>query len=72
MKKYMVMVPLVGISCVEVEAEGEEQAKKEAIDIACDFKRENVDLNELYGVDKVVEGNACYHPLFEIDLEEII
>lgn len=71
MKKYGVTVPIVGYSYVEVEAENQEEAEKKAIEEACNFEGENVDLQELYGVDAVVEGNVCNHPYWHIDSEEL-
>lgn len=71
MSKYLVTVPLVGYSCCTVEADNEDEAKNKAYEVCCDFKSENVDLQELYGVDKVVDGNVCTHPFWEIEVEEV-
>ena len=70
MSKYLVTVPLVGYSSCIVEADNEDEAKDKAYEICCSFEDENVELQELYGVDKVVEGNVCKHPFWNIDVEE--
>lgn len=68
--KYTVIVPIVGYTYVNVEAGNEAEAKEKALDICCDFKNENVEVAELYGLEKVVEGNTCSHPQWEIEVEE--
>lgn len=70
MNKYIVTVPIVGYSYVYVEAENKSQAKSKAIEKCCDFDDENVELQELYGIEKVVEGNVCSHPYWRIDVED--
>ena len=70
MSKYLVTVPLVGYSYCEVEADNEDEAKQKAFDICCDFENTKVSIEELYGVDKVVDGNVCNHPLWRIDVEK--
>lgn len=72
MAKFLVTVPLVGYSYVTVEAENEEEAKEIAYETCCDWEEdENVELGELYGIDRVVEGNVCTHPLWNIDVEQL-
>lgn len=66
--KYTVAVPIVGYSCVNVKAESEEEAIEKAIDLACEFENENVELEELYGENIVVEGNICHHPYCEAEV----
>lgn len=70
MKKFIVIVPLVGYSTVFVEAENEKEAKEKALDKCCEFENDNVELQELYGVEDVVKGNICNHPYWNIDVEE--
>ena len=70
MKNFIVTVPIVGYSSVFVEAENEEVAKEKALDICCDFENESVEIQELSGVEKVVEGNVCHHPYWSIDIME--
>lgn len=70
MKNFKVTVPIVGYSIVYVKAENEEEAKEKALDICCDFENDDVDLQELEGVEKVAEGNVCYHPYWKIDIQE--
>lgn len=69
--KYSVCVPLVGYSYVEVEADDENDAKEKAIDMCCDFDNSNVELQELYGVEQVVEGNCINHPFWNVEVQEI-
>lgn len=68
--EFCVTVPLVGYSCVSVEAKNEEEAREKAIDQCCDFDNENVDILELYGIEKVVEGNVVNHPYWNIEVEK--
>lgn len=69
--KFDVTVPIVGYSYVTVEADNEEEAKEKALDQCCDFDNENVDIAEIYGVEKVAEGNVVYHPFFNIEVEKL-
>ena len=68
--KFCVTVPLVGYSCVSVEAKNEEEAKEKAIDQCCDFDNDDVDIMELCGIEKVVEGNVVNHPFWTIEVEK--
>lgn len=68
--KFCVTVPIVGYSYVSVEAENEEEAKEKAIERSCDFDNEDADIVELYGVEKVAEGNVLYHPFWKIEVEK--
>lgn len=70
MKEYVVTVPIVGYSYVTVTAENEEQAKEKALDLCCEFKDENVQVEELYGVEHVAEGCVVNHPCWDIEIEE--
>lgn len=71
MAKYLVTMPLVGYSYVTVEAESEDEAKEKAYEICCDWEEnENVECGEIYGIEKVVEGNVCSHPYWNISIEE--
>ena len=69
--KFCVTVPIVGYSYVTVEAENEEEAKEKALAQCCDFDNENVDIEEIYGVEKVVEGNVVNHPFWKIEVEKL-
>lgn len=68
--KYLVGVPIVGYSYVEVEADNENEAQEEALNLCCDFDNPNVELEELYGVEHVSEGNCINHPFWDIDVDE--
>ena len=68
--KFCVKVPIVGYSYASVEAKNEEEAKEKAIDQCCDFNNEDVCIAELYGVEKVAEGNVLYHPCWDIEVEK--
>lgn len=68
--RFGVTVPIVGYSYVSVEAENEEEAKEKAIDKSCDFDNEDVDVMEIYGVEKVAEGNVLNHPFWNIEVEK--
>ena len=70
MSKYGVLVPLVGSVYVEVDADSEEEAIENAIqaDLTIKFESEDVYLEEFELVDKVVEGNICYAPLYEAEV----
>lgn len=70
MSKYSVCVPLVGYSYVEVEADNEDDAKSKAMDLCCDFDNSNVEVQELYGVEHVAQGNCVNHPYWDIEVEE--
>ena len=69
--KFCVTVPIVGYSYVTVEAENEKEAKEKAFDQCCDFDNEDVDIAEIYGVEKVVEGNVVNHPFWKIEVEQL-
>ena len=69
--KFCVTVPIVGYSYVTLEAENEEEAKEKAIDQCCDVDNEDVDIEEIYGVEKVAEGNVLYHPFWNIEVEKL-
>lgn len=69
--EFCVTVPIVGYSCVTVEAESEEEAKEKALDQCCDFDNEDVDVVEIYGVEKVSEGNVINHPFWKIEVEKM-
>ena len=69
MSKYLVTVPLVGYTYCEVEAENEEDAKEKALEICCDFDDKNVEVGEFYGVEHVNNGNVCYHPMWDMEVE---
>lgn len=69
--KFDVTVPIVGYSYVTVEADNEEEAKEKALDQCCDFDNENVDIAEIYGVEKVAEGNVVHHPFWDIEVEKL-
>lgn len=71
MAKYGITMPIVGYSYVIVEADTEEEAVEKAYDICCDNDNENVDIVELYGVEKVCEGNIVNHPCRNMDIEEL-
>ena len=67
--EFCLKVPIVGYSYVTVEAENEEEAKEKALAKCCDFDNEDVCAEEIYGVEKVAEGNVLYHPCWEIEVE---
>lgn len=69
--RFGVTVPIVGYSYVTVEAENEKEAKEKAFDQCCDFDNENVDIEEIYGVEKVAEGSVLYHPFWKIEVEKL-
>lgn len=69
--EFCVTVPIVGYSYVTVEAENEEEAKEKALAQCCDFDNENVDIGEIYGVEKVAEGSVLYHPFWNIEVENL-
>lgn len=71
MKKYSVLVPIVGYTEVEVMAENEEEAKNKALEKGCCFDDPNVDIIEMYGTDNVVKGMFVDHPQWSIEIEEI-
>ena len=74
MAKYEVQVPLVGSYWCRVEAETEEDAKEKAlsaisiVDIKSDLKDFEVDALE--PMSQIMNGNICYAPLWEIEIEE--
>lgn len=70
MSKYGVLVPIVGYSYVEVIADNENDAKSKAFELCCDFDNANVELQELYGVERVAEGNCVNHPFWNMEIEE--
>lgn len=69
--RFGVTVPIVGYSYVTVEAENEEEAKEKALAKCCDFDNEDVDIEEIYGVEKVAEGSVLYHPFWNIEVEKL-
>lgn len=69
--EFCVTVPIVGYSYVTVEAENEEEAKEKALAKCCDFDNEDVDIEEIYGVEKVAEGSVVYHPFWKIEVENM-
>lgn len=72
MAKYLVTMPIVGYSYVTVEAENKEEAKEKAYEICCDWDtNKDVECGEIYGIEKVVEGHVCNHPMWNIDIEEV-
>lgn len=71
MKKYGVTVPIVGYTYVEVESNNENEAIDKALDLCCDFDNKHVEIQELYGVKHVTQGNVVSHPCWHIDVEEI-
>lgn len=72
MAKYSVTIPLVGYSYATVEAESEDEAKEKAYNICCDWdNNKDVECGELYGVEKVCEGNVVNHPCWNMDIEEV-
>ena len=71
MAKYGITMPIVGYSYVIVEADTEEEAVEKAYDICCDDDNKNVDIIELYGIEKVCEGNVVCHPCWNMDIEEL-
>lgn len=46
----------------------EEGLPEKPIDLSCEFKNENVELQELYGIGKVAEGNVCSHPYWGVEV----
>lgn len=68
--KYIVVVPIVGYVSVNVEAVSEKEAKEKALDICCDFDHSDVDVQELYGVENVADGNVVNHPYWNLTVEE--
>lgn len=72
MAKYGITMPIVGYSYVTVEAKSKEEAKEKAYEICCDWEEnENVECGELYGIEKVCEGNAVNHPCWNMDIVEL-
>lgn len=66
---YVVKVPIAGYSYVEVDdATTAEEAKKKALDMCCDFNNKNVTMEELCGYEKLVEGNVCYAPCWNMEV----
>jgi hypothetical protein len=58
-KEYWVRIPLAGIIAVNVEAENEEEAEKN-----------NVELDELDQYEEIVSGNVLHAPLNEVEIDE--
>jgi len=70
MAKYIVIVPIVGVTYCSVEADSKDEAKEKAFDVCCNFNDENVQIGELYGVEHVYEGNCVNHPQWHMEVEE--
>lgn len=64
MPKFNVILPIVGYAEVyEIEADD----KADAIQKALWVPWEDLEINEVYTTEKVVEGNVCYHPFREVE-----
>lgn len=72
--EYMVIVPIAGAVTVTVEAENESQAKDKAMAASFDValsSNDGVELVELDTLEKIVQGNVCYAPQWEVEIEEL-
>ncbi len=67
MNRYRITIPCAGSTTVEVEATDEDEARTLAFEKACD---EPVP-DEFEYMDRIVQGNVCYAPVWEIEVEDL-
>lgn len=69
-----VILPIAGMVVVRVEADSDEEAIEKAINSgwSIDFNSDDgVELLEIDAFEKIVQGNICYAPQWEAEVEDV-